>query len=62
MTTKKQLLVLAAGIALASTVRYFGATDRGKRLNKKWRKKGKNLVDQLESLIRETRATLSDLK
>lgn len=58
----KMLLALAAGVAVVGAAGYFLTTDRGKKITKKWRKKGAGFLSQMEGLISEARTAVSDLK
>lgn len=51
-----------AGIALAGLAAYFLSSDRGKNATSKLKKDGKKLFKDLETVIKDTRSKLDEVK
>ena len=63
MTSKNKIwLAVAAGAVIAGLAGFFMATDKGKKITKKWRVKAKEKMNEMESLASEKMGALSDLK
>ena len=61
-TSKKVGLALAAGLAVAGIVTYLLTSDKGKKMTKKLKEKGKGLAHDLEGMVSNAKQKFSAKK
>ena len=61
-SNRKVVLAIAAGLAVAGLAAYLLSTDKGKKLTKKWKEKGKKAKAEADELLRETKQKVAGMK
>ena len=59
---KGLIIALAAGAAVAGLVAYLMTSDKGKKIRKKWRSRGAELVEEIDEIVSDAKQKFSALK